>query len=159
MSVLSHPHGKDVYHCSRYGKQGTVEAVQKAAMPWQDIAAVLDTKGALDLAFNQVAPCSEDGYDEGKAYPLPDGHRGFENGYRDCYEYGKETTAYAAYPTFLGRDTWEQPVWNLPAQKRTYTICTCVTGPQEQEYCQWIHPYVCHSQCSQRVRDKGYACK
>ena len=97
-------------------------------MARKDIAAVLDAQLTLDLTFNQVAPCAEDGNNKTKAHPLNERERGFVARNYRSYRHGKQSTANAAYPRLLGRDAGEELIGYLPAQKRTNTISPCLSS-------------------------------
>ena len=90
-------------------QEAAVEAVQKAAMTRQDMAAVLDAHLSLHLTFHQITPCAEHDHNQGKAqphgqtvarrYPMPACHRGQQS---------EDAASDAAYPRLAGRHTGEQ---------------------------------------------------
>ena len=46
------------------GHKRGVETVEHASMTWQDVARVLDAKGALEEALDEIAPSAEDDDDQ-----------------------------------------------------------------------------------------------
>lgn len=98
-----------VEHRSGDSQEAAVEAVQKAAMTRQDMAAVLDAHLSLHLTFHQITPCAEHDHNQGEAqphgqtvarrYPMPACHRGQQS---------EDAASDAAYPRLAGRHTGEQ---------------------------------------------------
>ena len=62
--------GVDINHSSRYGQERRVETIEHASMAWQDVSAVLNTQGALEERFDQVAPGSKHYYHQSETCPL-----------------------------------------------------------------------------------------
>ena len=122
--------GVKIHHGGGNGQEGGVETVEQSAVAGEEVAAVLESELALDEAFDEVAPGTENDYDEGETEPLRQGEAGVVAGDEPCCQKTDKGSTDTALPSLTRGDAGKEFV---AAQQGAEAVGSGVAGPEEDK--------------------------